>query len=146
MILIDTKYANLLSTKLELYKVKKHNPFLANFRCPICGDSHKSKTKARGYLLSAKNGLSMKCHNCGASMSFDKFIQHVDEILFRQYRLEKFSGKVNKKVVKQKFNFSPEDKINENKTLLDILKRVDKLEQSHPAVKYCKSRKLLDYK
>ena len=146
MIWIDTKYANLLSTKLERYVVKKHNPFLANFRCPICGDSHKSKTKARGYLLAAKDGLFMKCHNCGASMSFDKFIKYVDETLYSQYRLEKFSGKVNKKVLKQKFNFSPENKINENKTLLDIIKRVDKLEESHPAVQYCKSRKLPDYK
>ena len=146
MIWIDTKYANLLSTKLERYVVKKHNPFLANFRCPICGDSHKSKTKARGYLLAAKDGLFMKCHNCGASMSFDKFIKYVDETLQSQYRLEKFSGKVNKKVLKQKFNFSPENKINENKTLLDIIKRVDKLEESHPAVQYCKSRKLPDYK
>ena len=146
MIWIDTKYANLLSTKLERYVVKKHNPFLANFRCPICGDSHKSKTKARGYLLAAKDGLFMKCHNCGASMSFDKFIKYVDETLYSQYRLEKFSGKVNKKVLKQNFNFSPENKINENKTLLDIIKRVDKLEESHPVVQYCKGRKLPDYK
>ena len=146
MIWIDTKYANLLSTKLERYVVKKHNPFLANFRCPICGDSHKSKTKARGYLLTDKDRLVMKCHNCGASMSFGWFIKYMDETLYGQYRLEKFSGKVNKKVLKQKFNFSPENKIIENKTLLDIIKRVDKLEESHLAVQYCKSRKLPDYK
>ena len=48
--------------------------------------------------------------------------------------------------MKQKFNFSPENKINENKKLLDIIKRVDKLEELHPAVQYCKSRKLSDYK
>ena len=146
MIWIDTKYANLLSTKLERYVVKKHNPFLANFRCPICGDSHKSKTKARGYLLADKDRLVMKCHNCGASMSFGWFIKYMDETLYGQYRLEKFSGKVNKKVLKQNFNFSPENKIIENKTLLDVIKRVDKLEESHPAVQYCKSRKLSDYK
>tara|TARA_X000000950_G_scaffold275406_1_gene361722 strand:- start:43 stop:819 length:777 start_codon:yes stop_codon:yes gene_type:complete len=70
----------------------------------------------------------------------------MDETLYSQYRLEKFSGKVNKKFVKQKFNFSPENKISENKTLLDIIKRVDKLEESHPAVQYCKGRKLPDYK
>jgi transcription elongation factor Elf1 len=146
MIWIDTKYANLLSVKLERYVVKKHSPFLANFRCPICGDSHRSKTKARGYLLSSKNGLAMKCHNCGASMGFDKFIEHVDSALYSQYRLEKFSGKANKKVAKQKFDFSPKNRINEKKTLLDIIKPVSDLEEKHPAVRYCQSRKLPDYK
>ena len=48
---IDIKYANLLSAQLELFKVKKSNPYLANFRCPICGDSTKNKSKTRGYLL-----------------------------------------------------------------------------------------------
>jgi transcription elongation factor Elf1 len=146
MIWIDTKYANLLSAKLERYVVKKHNPFLANFRCPICGDSQKSKTKARGYLLSSKNGLAMKCHNCGASMSFDKFIEHVDASLYRQYRLEKFSGKANKKEAKQKFDFSPKNKINEKKTLEDVLECVTELKENHPAVQYCQSRKLPNYK
>ena len=146
MIWIDTKYANLLSVKLERYVVKKHNPFLANFRCPICGDSQKSKTKARGYLLSSKNGLAMKCHNCGASMGFGKFIEYVDASLYRQYRLEKFSGKANKKVAKQKFDFSPKNKINEKKTLEDILECVKDLKENHPAVQYCQSRKLPDYK
>ena len=146
MIWIDTKYANLLSVKLERYNVKSHNPFLANFRCPICGDSQKSKTKARGYLLTHKSGLVMKCHNCNASMRFDKFIEYVDEPLYRQYRLEKFTGKSNKKELKQKFNFSPQDKIIENKTLNDIIESVDNLEQNHPAVQYCLSRKLPSYK
>ena len=146
MIWIDTKYANLLSVKLERYVVKKHTPFLANFRCPICGDSQKSKTKARGYLLSSKNGLAMKCHNCGASMSFEKFIQHVDPSLYNQYKLEKFSGKANKKIEKEKFNFSPKNRINEKKSLEDILECIKDLKENHPAVQYCKSRKLPDYK
>ena len=64
MIWIDTKYANLLSAKLERYVVKKHNPFLANFRCPICGDSQKSKTKARGYLLITQQFNIVEVENC----------------------------------------------------------------------------------
>lgn len=146
MIWIDTKYANLLSVKLERYVVKNHNPFLANFRCPICGDSQKSKTKARGYLGVGKNGLAMHCHNCGASMGFDKFIEYVDPALHHQYKFEKFSKKPNKKIEKQNFNFSPKDKINEKKSIDDILQCVKDLKQNHPAVKYCQSRKLPDYK
>lgn len=146
MIWIDTKYANLLSSKLDLYKVKKHNPFLANFRCPICGDSQKSKTKARGYLWATSDGLVMKCHNCNASMKFDKFIEHVDERLYKQYRFEKFSGKANKKVAKQNVKFNTKEKMYAKKTLQDVLQCVKNLKENHPAVEYCRGRKLPDYK
>ena len=40
---IDTKYVNLLSSRLLLFKRKNNG--LYNFRCPFCGDSQKSKTK-----------------------------------------------------------------------------------------------------
>ena len=57
MLWIDTKYANLGSSSLERFKVKQFNPYLANFRCPICGDSQKNKFKARGFLYTKTNSL-----------------------------------------------------------------------------------------
>ena len=47
-LLIDIKYISLLSPQLG--KFKKKGDYLWNFRCPICGDSTKKKTKARGYF------------------------------------------------------------------------------------------------
>ena len=44
---IDVKYINLLSAKLP--KFKRKSDYLFNFRCPHCGDSKKSSTKARGF-------------------------------------------------------------------------------------------------
>jgi hypothetical protein len=41
---VDIKYANLLGNYLEQYK--KLDNYLFNFRCPICGDSKKSKYKS----------------------------------------------------------------------------------------------------
>ena len=58
---IDTKYINLVSSRLSLFKRKNHG--LYNFRCPFCGDSQKSKTKARGYLYQKKTDLFYRCHN-----------------------------------------------------------------------------------
>ena len=46
---IDKKYINLASASLSQFKWKKED--LANCRCPICGDSQKNKTKARGYFF-----------------------------------------------------------------------------------------------
>ena len=42
---VEIKYLNLLSVRLEKFKKKKE--FLWNFRCPVCGDSQKNKSKAR---------------------------------------------------------------------------------------------------
>ena len=85
---VDAKYISLLSTRLE--KFKKVKPTLYNFRCPICGDSKKNKNKTRGYIYPVKANTNFKCHNCGASMSFNNFLKKVDPPLHRQYTMEKF--------------------------------------------------------
>ena len=88
MDLIDSKYISLVSSRLQ--KFKKVKPDLYNFRCPICGDSQKNKNKCRGYFYVVKNNTNFKCHNCGASLSFNNFIKKVDVTLHKQYTLEKF--------------------------------------------------------
>ena len=85
---IDSKYIGIISPRLEKFKRVKAN--LYNFRCPICGDSKKNKNKTRGYIYSVKANTNFKCHNCGASMSFNNFLKHVDPPTHKQYSLEKF--------------------------------------------------------
>ena len=50
---VDSKYVSLVSSRLE--KFKRVKPDLYNFRCPICGDSSKNKTKTRGYSVCGKD-------------------------------------------------------------------------------------------
>ena len=88
MDLTDSKYIGLVSSRLQKFKRVKDN--LYNFRCPICGDSQKNKNKTRGYLYQVKNNTNFKCHNCGASMSFNNFVRTIDPTLHKQYTLEKF--------------------------------------------------------
>ena len=88
MDLVDSKYIGLVSSRLQKFKKVKNN--LYNFRCPICGDSQKNKNKTRGYLYQVKNNTNFKCHNCGASMSFNNFIKTLDGTLHKQYTMEKF--------------------------------------------------------
>ena len=88
MDLVDSKYIGLVSSRLQKFKRVKDN--LYNFRCPICGDSQKNKNKTRGYIYQVKNNANFKCHNCGASMSFNNFVKTVDPTLHKQYTLEKF--------------------------------------------------------
>ena len=107
MDLVDSKYITLLSSRLP--KFKRVKPNLFNFRCPICGDSKKHKNKARGYLYQVKTNTNFKCHNCGASSSFNNFLKQIDSTLHKQYTMEKFkegfAGGRNFVVEEPKFEF-----------------------------------------
>jgi transcription elongation factor Elf1 len=85
---VDVKYINLISSRFQKFKKVKNN--LYNFRCPICGDSQKNKSKARGYLYQVKNNTNFKCHNCGLNISFNNFLKQIDSTVHKQYTFEKF--------------------------------------------------------
>jgi transcription elongation factor Elf1 len=85
---VDSKFIGLVSPKLQKFKRVKSN--LYNFRCPICGDSKKNRSKTRGYLYAVKANTNFKCHNCGASMSLNNFLKQVDPAVHKQYVMEKF--------------------------------------------------------
>lgn len=44
-----------------------------NFRCPLCGDSHKNSSKKRGWWY--KSNASFYCFNCSTGMSGIRFLQ-----------------------------------------------------------------------
>jgi predicted RNA-binding Zn-ribbon protein involved in translation (DUF1610 family) len=139
MDLIDSKYIGLISSRLQKFKKVKTN--LYNFRCPICGDSQKNKSKARGYLYQVKNNTNYKCHNCGINASFNNFLKQFDLNLHKQYTFEKFkeghSGK-NFTVETPKFNFE----VPKFKSKLNLPKASENIE----AKQYLESRNLNPYK
>jgi len=88
MLYIESKYIGLVSARLE--KFKKTKDYLYTFRCPYCGDSKKSKNKTRGYFYKYKNNFVYKCHNCGISKGFSKFLKDTDIVLHAQYIMERY--------------------------------------------------------
>ena len=133
---IDTKFLNLLSTRLPKFKRKSENLF--NFRCPHCGDSKKSSSKARGFVYRKKNDMFFKCHNCGVGQTLGNLIKFLDPIMYKEYVFERFKdGKVESS--KPEFDFTP-SKILKTKTAhertLESLKRFDQLVTTHPAKKF----------
>jgi len=106
MDLVDSKYIGVISSRLQ--KFKKVKADLYNFRCPICGDSQKNKSKTRGYLYAVKADMNFRCHNCGASMTLSNFIKTIDPVIHKQYVFERFkSNKTGRGTVVEdpKFNF-----------------------------------------
>ena len=129
---IDVKYINLLSAKLP--KFKRKSDYLFNFRCPHCGDSKKSSTKARGFVYRKKNDMFFKCHNCGVGQSLGNLIKFLDPVMYKEYALERF--KDGKTDTKPEFDFTP-SKLLKTKTFydkaLEQLTRFDQLVTTHPA-------------
>lgn len=136
MLFLEIKYLNFLSTQLTRFR-KKAN-FLWGFRCPICGDSVKSKTKSRGYIYKKKNQLFYKCHNCEIGMSFGNFLKSTSTQLYNQYKLELYVQKQEQKETKQLV------KLEKLKTqAIDLgLKSLAELPDNHVAVKYIRERKI----
>ncbi len=141
MDLIDSKFIGLVSSRLSKFKKVKAN--LYNFRCPICGDSQKYKNKARGYLYQIKVNTNYKCHNCGASMTFNNFLKHIDPTLQKEYVMEKFKDgfagvKGGSSIEKPDFNFeNPKFK---QKDICDELDVIFKLNKTHSARSYLVNR------
>ena len=135
MDLVDSKFIGLVSPRLQ--KFKKVKADLYNFRCPICGDSQRNKSKTRGYLYSVKADMNFRCHNCGASMTLSNFLKTLDPVIHKQYVFERFKdGHTGRGTVVEepKFNFKPPQ----------FAPKVDlpRASENSIAKKYLESRKL----
>jgi len=147
MLWIDHKYIGLLSPKLDRFARKTDK--LYNMRCPVCGDSHKNKHKARGYLFEGENGLVYKCHNCGFSGGLGKLLEQVDPHLYQQYKLETFKERGTRRAEANTDytpTFAPKPKAKDQGKLLDYTIPLSELPSGHRAVLYCLNRKIPEEK
>ena len=132
---IDLKFITKVSSRLSQFK--KRGEYLFNFRCPYCGDSQKSKTKARGYLYRKKNDMFFKCHNCSQGTNLGNFIKNIDQKLHDQYVLERYKGSAPSTPTPKEFDFKVKF---EETNLLDSCTSVNDLKEGHPVKDYIKQR------
>jgi len=134
---IDLKYINELSARLSQFK--KKGDYLYNFRCPHCGDSKKSKTKARAYFYRVKNDMFFKCHNCGEGQSLTNFLKFIDTKKYEEYLLERYKGSAPSTPQPKFDDFKP---VFKESDILDGLQCVNDLNEDHPVVQYVVNRKI----
>ena len=140
-LLIDIDYINNLSSRLSQFrKVRKD---LWNARCPMCGDSKRKKFLKRFYIYLDKGKYKTKCHNCGYTNPFYRFLEEEFPEDYKGYLLAKLPNKstlkknrfthikdiIPTKVICKGFNYSS-------------LKRFDELPTNHPARIYTENRKI----
>ena len=134
---IDRKFVSLVSTKLEKFKQKSE--FLWNFRCPICGDSHKNKMKTRGYFYRRKSDLFFTCHNCGTSLSIGNFLKTIDPSLYREYQMERFKNESSGNTKAPDFTMAKTKPVFKKRVELPT---INSLPEEHVAKQYLLKRKI----
>jgi|SRR5687768_3653091 len=131
---IDLKYIKLLSPRLSKFKQVNIHSF--RFRCIFCGDSKKSESKTRGNVYPVGNSLSYKCFNCGVPRSIGSLIMKADPSLYKEYLFEKYkTGTGSSEPI-----FKKEEVVLLKDEILDGLKCIGEMKETHPAVEYVASR------
>lgn len=129
-----------MSSRLRNFKRK--GPSLYICSCPACGDSTKSSRAAHCYIFETDDGLRAFCHRCGWSVSFTRFLAHLDQETLDEYRLEKFGRQ-----------WSRSDEVAEVEAIASTAKaprappewrvgltRVTDLDEDHPAQRFLSGR------
>jgi len=137
----------------KLKNFKKVNTYLWNFSCPICGDSKRVSTRARGYIYvnTHDKNLWYKCHNCEYHKKYQFFLKDFDTSIYNEVVKNVYLNK-GKSSIKQSDThvdltnavFAPVVIEEEKSVLHELMLPVQKLERSHPARAYLNARKLPD--
>ena len=136
---IDRTFLLRLSPKLNKFTQKKED--LYNFRCPLCGDSQKNKSKSRGYVYRKKNDYFYMCHNCGVSTTFFNLLDKVDPNLSKEYSLERYKDSASaNNYVKPTFEEFKTEAPKFKKSL--GIPAINSLPDDHYAKVYVKARKI----
>lgn len=144
MNLVDLKYVGLLSSQLEGYTVKRTNPHLINFRCPLCGDSHRNKSKKRGFVHEVNNNALFFCHNCGANFPLGVLIKRVNASLYKEYAVEKKLDQLGGPKHNVEYDAPSLEHFQAPpiKNYLEDLQRISRLPASHKAKQYVTKRQI----
>lgn len=137
---LEEKYIGLVSAKLEKFKRRGG---VYNFRCVYCGDSHKDKNKARGYLMEKSGKMTFYCHNCNKTARFGLFLRHVDPGLAQEYDKESFTERMGfiQTPVKEPTPIEQVPRFNTHGALRS-LKKMSQLPVDHPARSYITRRQI----
>ena len=92
----------------------------ANFRCPICGDSKRSRAKKRGWIKLSKNSqYYVCCFNCGEYYPIISFMRLFYPPLYERYKKDNAKEffeyrKKREKRIKEPITPIPEEEIIDN--------------------------------
>ena len=140
---LQKEFIQRLSTSLRNFRWKANG---ANFSCPVCGDSQKNETKARGYLFEKENLYQYFCHNCSFSAKFSFFLKTINPVLHTEYVKELFlDSKRTESIMKTK-PLKPKPIPSDRPRASSVVNAlsIEKLSREHSARIYIERRKIPD--
>lgn len=128
------KYIRELGSQLDGFKHMGDSKYLC--RCPICGDSQKSKFKKRGWFLPTSDGSYIfHCFNCSISLSLQRLLKDNFPAIYSRYIYDLLASK-------GKFSSSVhEQKVFDDATQI-IQKHLRPLSDSRRVTEYIQSRRI----
>lgn len=142
---IDKKYLGFISNRLRNVQYKGTRGAIMSFS-HSCERS--DSRKQRGYFLEYKQSLIFKCHHCGQSMSFGKFLEEQDQTLAKEYRIELFKegvfGDYKPPVTEERKPVQPtlDPEEEDVPDFFSSLVNYTELKVNHPAIAYLEKRKI----
>lgn len=119
-----------------------------NARCIVCGDSKKTRSKKRFWILPSRRNIgkyTCKCFNCGYSASFSYFLKEFYPDIYKLYYKYKFKKKINR-IEDQNLSEESKEKMNQLSNQIDrkevSLLRIAQLPKDHIAHEYIDDRKI----
>lgn len=133
--MIEERLVSSLSHYLTQFKQKSKQ--LWTFRCPVCGDSKKSKIKTRGYIYNHKSRYWYKCFNCDLSLPLERFCKEYYPEVYCRHIVDSF---IQQDSTKDNF----EEELKQTVLPIQITKEVGMLPAStnFEALQFLKSRKI----
>lgn len=142
---IDKSYILQITSRLPRFKAKSDKDFVC--RCPFCGDSKKSKTKARGTFYRYKDSLMYKCFNCGISLNTGQVLERIDTEIYKKYLFERFNYSNEHRWANRKSEIAEEIVKKKQKETSDnpckkYLRTIESLPNDHPAKIFLAKRRI----
>lgn len=123
-----------LARRLEKSKFVGHEKSrVLNFRCPICGDSERSKNKKRGYIYEKDGKIWFSCFNCSTNLSLRNFLKETNPDILQMWELGN---------LKEKQKNNPSTKREDVFFSIEGLIPIKTLPENHIALKYIKERQI----
>lgn len=122
--------------------------YRANFRCPLCGDSKKSKVKARGWILEHNNNAYYCCHNGCGNLSFGAFLEQVNSTLHKDWEIDRAMERRGVRCQEVETNIdqfkqaAPKFRALGAGSPLFKIKKISSLPHDHPAKLYVVNRQI----
>lgn len=150
---LELKYARMLGSSIERWKVKNNSPFHGNGRCKVCGDSAKSKTLCRFHVREYSGACFVSCFNCGYSTNLIGYLKTFHPSLYSDFVFETYRvidndkpliKSVSKSVVIDDSDLIPIKKPTKGLNLLD-LPYVSDMDKDSAVARYVAARELPEY-